>query len=149
RQVTWTGNDRLWDCAPGAVLTVVQGFVTPNIFGFNGGVTPDIAMVLGTYRIVAANFTNSIADYIDVSGNRVTGSNADNGGPGVDFNLGAGAGGTVPCNIEVCELWIFNTTPTALQFAQLRAYAVARYGPTVVTRPMALSRSPILLGALG
>jgi hypothetical protein len=133
RQVTWTSGDRFW-LAAGFGLQFFQGGLATEVFINNGGgFGPAISMPLNTYRRIQSYFSNSIADYLRVGSLNSTGTNVGNTDAAAGFfiaqdGIGGGFG-----NIELCELWIFNALPTALQLAQLDAYAANRYGASVLT----------------
>jgi hypothetical protein len=135
RQVSWILTAPFWGAgASGDELRFVQAFSAPDVTQRNGiggnQTSPD--MPINMYRIVGISFTNTISDYIDISGARTTGINTLNNDPVAGFFVGWTSTGQFG-NIELCELWIFNTLPTPAQLALLDAYASNRYGVSVIT----------------
>jgi hypothetical protein len=135
RQVTFTGGESLWAAgvAPTFLaLLQIGGFA---IISQNNGanVNGNAGMTLNSYKRLEAYFSNTVGDYIKGGSVTSTGASAGNNDAAAGFALGANAVGAGSTNIEVCELWIFNTLPTALQLAQLEVYAANRYGASVLT----------------
>jgi len=131
RQVTWTNNDGFW----GADMLIGQFTASPQIFQFAGGGFngPSTGLTVNVYKRLEAFFNDDVSDYLKAGASSVTGTNAGNTSASATFELGQYGGAGTSSNIQVCELWIFNVLPTPAQLAQLDAYALARYGPLVLT----------------
>lgn len=125
RQITWTAGDVLWHG-----IFILQDGVTPQIRQGNGAPANNNAgMILNTYGLFEALFSNSTSDKILASGVLTTGTSAGNTDPAAGFHIGFNGGtGLANSNIELCELWLFGTALTIQQRSQLRAYATNRYG---------------------
>jgi len=112
-----------------------QTGVTPQLQQYNGiDANSTVGAPVGVYKRIAVLFTNSTSDYIQAGSSQSTGVNSGNLDSGPGITVGAGFDGTYGwMNVELCEFWIFNAEPTALQKTQLNAYAASRYGATVLT----------------
>jgi len=138
RQVTWTGNDRLWGAgADAASLSVLDHMPsgTPYISQLNGGfpgVNPNNALILNTYKRIEVYFSNTTSDYIKVATTTQTTAAAANADPAAGFVLGGAGNLTSFGNIEVVDFAIFDVLPSAFQKAQLDVYAGNRYGAAVL-----------------
>jgi hypothetical protein len=132
RQITWTSSDRFWS-AEAFDLAVLQGGLVSEVLIANGAAVSAVQMPTGLYKRLRAFFSASVADSLTIGTLSATGASAGNNDAPAGFFVGQGSGGVLFGNIELCELWIFNTLPSALQLTQLDAYAVGRYGTSVVT----------------
>lgn len=135
RQVTWTADDRFVGAGTGSNgLVLKQVGVSPAIVqADNVDANSNTGLILNTYKRIETRFGNSVADYIKAGSVSITGQNAGNIDPLATYSIGSDGPGVFFANIEVCELWIFNVLPSALQLAQLDAYALNRYGASVLT----------------
>ncbi len=135
RQVTWTLNDRFYGAGAGNNGMVLrQSAVTPTVEqADNITANGNGAFTVNTYFRVEVLFNNAVTDYIKVGSTATTGTSAGNIDPLATFSMGSDGPGVFFGNIQVCELWIFNTLPTTAQLAALDAYAAARYGAGVLT----------------
>jgi len=141
RQVTWDGASFDALCEAGALpdtdggINLNQQGVTPQVSQYMGSdANLNAALILNTYKRLQVFFNNDTDDYLQVGSVKVTGQNAGNLEPGPGFTVGAGFEGSYGWgNWELCEMWIFNAEPTAIQKTKLDAYAASRYGAGVLT----------------
>jgi len=135
KQITWVVGKRLW-AVPDFVqpVAVTMDVATPaismedgTVVNNNGGCT------VGQYKLVEAQFTNSVTDYLRAGGTTVTGANAGNHDPAIGINLGYGLLGSNSSNISVPEFLVVFGTPTVTERALYSAYISNRYGLGVLS----------------
>lgn len=134
KQITWTIGDRLWAVPDfGTAVGLACDVATPQIAMFDTNVVNNNSGALvGQYKLVEAQFTNSASDFLRAGGSTISGANAGNHDPAVGINLGYGLLGGNAGNISVPEFLVVFGTPTALQRALFQAYIGSRYGSSVI-----------------
>ncbi len=132
KAVTWTANKGI--CGAGTWPIIYQVTSTPRIQQFAGGnANANDSLTLGDWRLVEGNFKASIADYLRVGSNKVTGQSASNADPAAGATIFSRAAGTTCMNVVIAEIFWAKKTLSAGEITALDAYASARYGSGVLT----------------
>lgn len=132
KQVTWVANDRIVS-HPSGTLQIRQAGTTPALTMNNTtGVNSNTAATLNNWFWLAAKFTGSTSDSLEVGTTLVTGASAGTNDPASgSSSIGAVAGGSTAANFVWCERVSFAGTPTGTEITNLKKYVFGRYGSTV------------------
>lgn len=136
RTDTWTLNGTIWTGSSAVNTVMLQHFsVTPRIRQFNGNPGNENSnLAVGSWGVVEAWFSNSVADFITIKGVNVTGTNSGNTSATGRLLGAVNAAGANPSNYSVVRLAAYQAAspPSAGQRTALNAIDAARYGAPVI-----------------
>jgi hypothetical protein len=136
KQITWGSQKFISNGVDNSTCVIYQfsGSVSPNITMYNGtAVNTNSNAPLGTVRRLAAWFSNSTSDYLQIGSSKVTGANAGNSAAAATYNLGGATSGTNNANFSIAELIIYNALPSNSDLTLLDNYLYIRYGSGILT----------------
>jgi hypothetical protein len=114
KQVSWTGNDRIFDGNAQNACALFQGIATPGLRIYAGSsLSQNSELAVGVAGVVSAVFNGASSSL------RVNNTAATTGNPGTNnmggFTLAANGANTEPSNIQVYEVALFPIAPSAAQ----------------------------------
>jgi hypothetical protein len=122
-------------CGAGAASHIVyrQGTdAADQLSMFNGAkVNTTSNATVGAARRVAVNFTNSVADYVQIGSVKTPGASALNGSC-VSLALGGDGAGSACCNYALAEFAVIGGEPSVPERAAIDAYLTGLYGSGVL-----------------
>lgn len=130
KQITWTGEERIFDDLTPNRLTLLQRTTTPTIaiYAAGGDVSPTTAaLAVGVFGIVACVYNGDSNSLIAVNAAAGTTGALTGTATASGFILGANGPGTVGSNIDVAEVMVYSGAHDAGTRTLLKNYLNARY----------------------
>lgn len=131
RQVSWTGNDRVWDGVSGLnAMTLYQRSATPQLGMYAGADAPNTTgLAVNTFGILDCLYSSSASTIRVNNGAKTTGDASTNNAGG--FSLGADATLFQAGNIGVGEVLIYNVALSDANAAKVIRYLGTKWGVTI------------------
>ena len=128
KQVSWTGNDRVFDGVVDLSGVLYQGAATPQLWLYAGtGVASNSNLSVGSVGVAQAVFSGA-ASLLQINNTTPTTGNAGAGNMG-GFTLGAGGtAGTTFSHIQAYEAALFPSALSAADRARVARYSMAKFG---------------------
>ena len=133
KQNAWTITRSIFSDTAGSRHLIFQQTASPGMgMADTTQVNNNTAGTVGSWFRGAAQFTNSVADYLKIGATKVTGANAGNTVGGGTRRIATNSAGSLFTSVSLAEILYYKGTPSAQQLLDLDTYCTGRYGAGLV-----------------